>query len=142
MTFHSFRFRFVTIRPCKFFGYWREKVGELPVLMADEAKSIIDSLDQPRYAGGVGEVARALRSALDVVDVATLVAYANQMGDKSLGSRLGYLLERLGRPVDGLIVSDSSVRLDPGRERVGPDDARWRVVVNLPEATWRSPGVG
>ncbi len=142
VTFRDFRFRFVTVRPDKFFGYRRELLGELPVLIADEAKAIIDSLDQPRYAGGIAEVAKALRSALGVVDVATLVAYANQMGDKSLCSRLGYLLERLGRPAEGLTISESPVRLDPGRERVGPYYARWRVVVNLPESAWQSPGVG
>jgi len=32
------------------------------------------------------------------VDVPTLVRYANRMKDKSLGSRLGYLLESLGYP--------------------------------------------
>ncbi len=142
VTFRDFRFRFVTVRPRKFFGYRREYLGEFPVLIADEAKAIIDSLDQPRYAGGMGEVAKALRSAMDVVDVETLVAYANQMGDKSLGSRLGYLLERLGRSVKGLTISESPVRLDPSRERVGPYDARWRVVVNLPESAWQPAGVG
>jgi len=65
----SFRFRFVTLRPDKFFGYRREMVGGLPVLVADEAKTIIDSLDQPRYAGGVTEVSKALPAALKVVGV-------------------------------------------------------------------------
>jgi predicted transcriptional regulator of viral defense system len=73
-------------------------VGGLPVLIADEAKAIVDSLDQLRYAGGVAEVAKALRAALEVVDRLTLVEYANRMEDKSLGSRLGFLLETLGQP--------------------------------------------
>ncbi len=58
--FRDFCFRIVTLRPRKCFGYRRETVAELPVLIADEAKAIIDSLDQPRYAGGIGEVAKAL----------------------------------------------------------------------------------
>lgn len=142
VTFHGFRFRFVTIQPRKFFGYRREVMGELPTLVADEAKTIVDSLDQPRYAGGVVEVARALRAALEAVDVPTLVEYANRMEDKSLGSRLGFLLETFGQPVEGLACSESPVKLDPGRPRNGRYAPRWRVVVNVPEAELRPLGVG
>jgi predicted transcriptional regulator of viral defense system len=55
VSFRGFRFRFVTTRTHKFFGYRREMVGDLPVVIADEAKAIVDSLDLPDYAGsGVG----------------------------------------------------------------------------------------
>jgi predicted transcriptional regulator of viral defense system len=80
-------------------------VGDLPTIVADEAKAIVDSLDLPDYAGGLGEIAKALRAALETVDVDTLVQYANRMEDKSLGSRLGYLLETLDQPAEGLIKS-------------------------------------
>lgn len=150
VSFHGFQFRFVTVQPRKFFGYQREMVGELPVLIADEAKAIVDSLDQPRYVGGIAEVAKALRAALEVVDMPTLVEYANRMGDRSLGSRLGYLLESLGHPVEGqrpelvegLICSASPVKLDPARPRNGHTNTRWRVVVNVPQAELFPQGVG
>jgi predicted transcriptional regulator of viral defense system len=141
-------------------------------------------------------VAKALRAALEVVDVPTLVEYANQMGNKSLGSRLGYLLESLSHPaegqrpeplkaekpgfsttpgtlapethlrskptvpssaqkpgfwtpperipelVEGLIRSASPVKLDPTRPRNGRINARWRVVVNVPQAELFPQGVG
>ena len=141
VAFRDLRFRFVTVKPLKFFGYRREMVGDLPVLVADEAKVIVDSLDQPRYAGGIAEVAKALRAALEVVDVPTLVEYANRMGDKSLGSRLGYLLETLGHPVQGLMRSASPVKLDPARPRVGRTAPRWQVVVNVSEAEMIPQGV-
>jgi predicted transcriptional regulator of viral defense system len=142
VVFHDFRFRYVTIRPSKFFGYRRELVGELPVLVADEAKAVLDSLDQPRYAGGVAEVAKALLMALDEVDIPTLLEYANRMGDKSLGSRLGFLLERYGQPAGELIRSDSPVKLDPTRPRDGRYAPSWRVIVNIPEAELQPMGVG
>jgi predicted transcriptional regulator of viral defense system len=204
VSFHGFRFRFVTVQPDKFFGYRREMVGELPVLIADEAKAIVDSLDQPRYAGGIAEVAKALRAALEVVDVSTLVEYANRMGSKSLGSRLGYLLESLSHPaegqrpeplkaekpgfsttpgtlapethlrgkptvpssaqkpgfwtpperipepvegqrpelVEGLICSASPVKLDPARPRNDHINARWQIVVNVPQAELFPQGMG
>lgn len=142
VSFRDFRFRFVRIKPHKFFGYRREILGDLPVVVADEAKSIVDSLDLPHYAGGIAEVAKALRTALETVDVPTLVRYANRMEDKSLGSRLGYLLETLGYPAEGLISSTSPIKLDPSRPRTGRTDSRWQVVVNISEAEMITQGVG
>jgi predicted transcriptional regulator of viral defense system len=142
VTYRDFRFRFVTVKPNKFFGYRRESVGDLPVLVADEAKAIVDSLNLPNYAGGVAEVAKALRVALGAMDVPTLVEYANRMGEKSLGSRLGYLLETFGYPVKGLIRSASPVRLDPAHPRTGHTNSQWQVVANLSPAEMSPQGVG
>ena len=133
VSYRGFRFHFVTVKPHKFFGYRRERLGDLPTLVADEAKAIVDSLDLLQYAGGMGEVARALRIALDTVDVSTLIEYANRMRNKSLGSRLGYLLEVFGQPAEGLVHAAGPVKLDPSRARRGPFDARWQVIVNLPK---------
>jgi predicted transcriptional regulator of viral defense system len=67
---------YVTLKPHKFFGYRREMLGGLPVLVADEAKAIVDCLDQSRYAGGMLEVGQALHTALPELDVDLLVDYA------------------------------------------------------------------
>ena len=162
VSFRDFRFRFVRIKSRKFFGYRREMLGDLPVVVADEAKAIVDSLDLPHYAGGIAEIAKALRAALETVspalrpwdvvpgvgpnyravDVPTLVRYANRMEDKSLGSRLGYLLEILGYPAEGLISSISPIKLDPSRPRAGRTDSRWQVVANISEAEMIERGVG
>jgi predicted transcriptional regulator of viral defense system len=142
--FGGFRFRYVTIQPHKFFGYRREDAGGLPVLIADEAKSIVDSLDQSRYAGGIAEVAKALQAALPTLDVPTLMEYANRMADKSLGSRLGYLFDLLGQSemAAGLIRSVSPVKLDPTRPGRGRHVPAWQVIVNVPEADLFPSGVG
>lgn len=133
LTYRGFRFHFVTVHPKKFFGYRREQVAELPVPIADEAKAIVDSLDLLRYAGGIGEVAKALQAALsEGVEVSTLIEYANQMENKSLGSRLGYLLERLGQPTEGLLRSESPVKLDPSLPRTGAFVPWWQTIVNVP----------
>ncbi len=152
VVYKGFRFYFVTIKPYKFLGYHRENVGELPVLVADRAKAIVDSLDLLQYAGGITEVAKALRTALqpamqssviETIDVPTLIEYANQMRNKSLGSRLGYLLEILGHSAHGLVHSDSPVKLDPSRPRTDRTISRWQIVVNIPESEIvRLEGVG
>ena len=132
-TYRDFRFHFVAVKPHKFFGYRREGVGGLPTVVADEAKAIVDSLDLPQHAGGMGEIAKALRIALETVDVPTLIEYANRMRNKSLGSRLGYLLEMFDRPAEGLVHSVSPVKLDPTRPRTGHTIPRWQIVVNISE---------
>jgi predicted transcriptional regulator of viral defense system len=133
LNYRGFCFHFVTIQPKKFFGYRREQVGELPVMIADEAKAIVDSLDLLHYAGGIAEVAKALRAALsEGVEVPTLIEYANQMGNKSLGSRLGYLLESLGQPTEGLLHSESPIKLDPSLPRTGTTVPWWQTIVNVP----------
>ena len=131
--FHSLLFRFVPVAPHQFFGYQRDLLGELPVVVADQFKAIIDSLNWPRYAGGVGEVARALQNGWEALDLPTLVEYANRMGSRSLNSRLGFLLEGLGVEASGLSPSSGPVSLDPGRPRGGRFDQRWQVYVNLSE---------
>ncbi len=119
VSLQGFRFHFVVVKPHKFFGYRRERIGDLPTVVADEAKAIVDSLDLLQHAGGIGEVAKALQVALETVDVPTLIDYANRMENKSLGSRLGYLLESFGQSAEGLVHSVSPVKLDPTRPRTG-----------------------
>lgn len=144
VAFGGHRFRFVTVQPRKLFGYRRETLDDLPVLIADEAKAVVDSLAEPRYAGGVAEVAKALQAGLGVVETPALVEYANRMGDKSLGSRLGYLLSRLDQAVTpaGLIHSSTPVKLDPGGPVNGKVDRQWGVAVNVHDLELFPPGVG
>lgn len=131
LTYRGITYQFVQVAPEQFFGYQRETVGDLPVLMADEMKTLVDSLARPQYAGGVGEVAKAFHTARDELDLATLVSYANWMGNRSLGSRLGYLLAQLGIQAEGLEISQGPVNLEPTRPRSGPFEAHWQVYANL-----------
>ena len=52
VTFRETHFKFVTLKPETFFGYRRDILAELQVVVADEAKSILDSLSLPQYSGG------------------------------------------------------------------------------------------
>jgi len=137
-------FRFVRLQPRAFFGYRRETLGGLPVTVADEAKAIVDSLLLPQYAGGVSEAAKALRSALQdgYLSAADLIDYARRMGNASLEARLGYLLEALGQPTNGLTPPAGPVRLEPRRPRQGDYVPRWRLYLNVPREALFPPGVG
>jgi predicted transcriptional regulator of viral defense system len=109
ISFRGTRYRFVTIKPGAFFGYRRETLDGLPVPIADEAKSILDSLTLPEYAGGITEVSNALRTAFSgqALDVRQLIE------------------------VEGLRPSRGPVRLDPRLAERGTFHSRWRLYVNI-----------
>lgn len=130
--FNGVVYKYIVVQPYKFFGYRREILGDLPVLIADKEKAIIDSLDQMRYAGGLVEVAKCLYNAREELDLEKLVEYANAMQNKSLCSRLGYLLELFGCPVEGLAIAGTFVKLDPEGENEGSYYPRWRLRLNIP----------
>ncbi|HEX6270224.1 MAG TPA: hypothetical protein VFZ43_08320 [Anaerolineales bacterium] len=132
-TFREMYFKFVTIKPDAFFGYRRELLAELPVVVADEPKSILDSLSLPQYAGGVSEVAKALQIALSLgsLEVPVLLEYAERLQNASLRSRLGYLFELLGQSAGNLKPAKGPVKLDPQNPVRGRFNKRWKLYANI-----------
>jgi predicted transcriptional regulator of viral defense system len=133
VVFRDTPFKFVTLKPKTFFGYRREMLAELPIVVADEAKAILDSLSLPQYAGGIKEVAKALQNAIwaGALDMPVLLEYAERLQNGSLSSRLGYLLELHGQPATDLKPSSGPVRLDPKRPVRGVFNKRWQLYINL-----------
>lgn len=136
-------FKFVMLKPNAFFGYQREILADLPVIVADQPKAILDSLTLPQYAGGVPEVAKALQIAVteSAIDVPTLIEYTARLGNASLTSRLGYLLELLGQSTRGLVAAKGPVNLDPQRPREGAFNQRWRLYLNVDQDNLFPQGV-
>jgi len=132
---HSFRL--VKVKPDRLFGYAIARQGSLEFPVADHEKAIVDSLWLPSCSGGVEEVAKALAAAIGVLDIGVLESYAVRMGSRSLSSRLGYLLERIGTESSTLQkeVSAAYVKLDPAGPRRGKYDSKWRVIDNLNEVS-------
>jgi predicted transcriptional regulator of viral defense system len=135
-------YRFVTLTPSRFFGYQKARVYTAEVMMAEPEKAVVDSLDKMGYAGGIAEVARVIHVARRQVDLNKLADYALRMGSHALGQRLGYLLETTGEA----LPPEVEARLLAGVGKVktylgltghwgtgGEYNARWQVVVNVPE---------
>ncbi|MBN1449388.1 MAG: hypothetical protein JW963_00080 [Anaerolineales bacterium] len=133
IAFRELNFKFVTLQPLAFFGYRREMLAELPVVVADEPKSILDSLNLPQYAGGVSEVAKALQIALSQgsLEMPILLEYAERLQNASLRSRLGYLLELLGQSIGSLKPAKGPVKLDPQKPARGSFNRRWKLYINI-----------
>lgn len=131
--FNNYRYKYVTLAPHKFFGYKKQLIGELPVLLAEKEKAIVDSLDQLKYAGGFEEVAKALFNAKGEIDNQKLTEYALKMKNKTLCSRLGFLLEKYGMNTKGLkdSLSTSFIPIDPDKPKSKVWDRKWRLNVNI-----------
>ena len=143
LNFRGTRYKFVTLKSTAFFGYRRETLDGLPVLVADQAKSILDSLTLPEYAGGITEVAKALRIGLSEVglDLNALIEYAVRLKNGSLSSRLGYLLELLDQPTSGLQPSRGPVLLDTRQKERGVFHPHWKLYVNISKSDLFPEGI-
>jgi len=137
-------FRFVTLSKRKFFGYRLEKVFDAEVNMADPEKSLVDSFDKPRYAGGIEQLARITWRGLPRVDKKKLVGYALRMNSHALVQRLGFIIDfivkkGLADPLpeelrDALLshVGRTTVYTDARRPKSGEFSEEWRIVNNVP----------
>lgn len=137
-------FKFVTLSKWKFFGYRREKVFDAEVNVADPEKSLIDSFDKPRYAGGMEQLVRIVWRGLPKIDENRLVDYALRMKSNALVQRLGFVIdflvkEKLVNPVSeesrNLLlrhVGKTAIYLDPHRPKTGRFSKEWRIVNNVP----------
>jgi predicted transcriptional regulator of viral defense system len=128
----TFVFRYVRVPRRAFFGYRGIPSDGRQVPLADREKAMVDSLYQPRRAGGLREVSRALGEAAGALDTHVLAEYALRIENRSLASRLGFLLEEVGENAGELMEGRSRVyvKLDPAGPRRGSYDRRWRIVDN------------
>jgi predicted transcriptional regulator of viral defense system len=132
-------YRFVTLGLSKFFGYITIQLLDQPVRIAGREKAIADGFDHPEYCGGVLESAKGLWFGSDELDLDKLIAVSRQLGNRTAMRRLGFWLERLELAGDAVLSQlelpsgRNYACLDPAGPNAGPKDARWRLIVNLPE---------
>lgn len=136
--------RFVYLQEEKFFG--AEDIDWLDerVRVSDLHKTILDCVDKPEYAGGIGEVTRIVASAAGQVDWKTMIRYSRRMGSQALVQRLGFLMDFVGAEMPDrartelheLVSPNSRPQLGvPSRWGTGGAlDPEWRLVVNVPES--------
>ena len=133
-------FRFVRLAPNKFFGFQSVVVPGGRVLMASKSKAVLDSLEHPEYAGGFGEVAKAIINPRVTTDA--LIRTAKRQGVAATAQRLGWLIENLRQEdASPLLTMRQNNRVALLLNRCYPAttriDNRWQVVVNVdPKVVW------
>ena len=133
LIFQNIRYKYVKIASRKFWGYKESRFNNLSYLIADEEKVFIDSLDEPSYAGGMEEIFKCIVQAKDKINIERLLEYARRFNNKSLNSRLGYILEKAGVNARDLkkICSKSYVRFDAKRSWSKTWNADWKINENI-----------
>jgi predicted transcriptional regulator of viral defense system len=132
-------YRFVTLTPHKFFGYEMISLLGEGVRMAEREKAIADGFDHPELVGGVLEPAKGLWFGSRELDWEKLVTYTRRLRNQVAARRLGYWMARLGLGREDLLSQledgegHSYARLEPSGPRKGARNARWRLIINVPE---------
>lgn len=124
-------FKYVTISKNLFFGYI--KIGE--IVVAEKEKAIIDSLLFPKYSGGIKEIIRVVKYALDKIDNNKLINYAIKVKKKVVLRRLGFILESTGyneKMLEGIRkrIGKGYELLDPNLGRKNKLNHRWLLDIN------------
>ena len=134
-------YRLVVQPTRKFFGAVEVDAYGSRVMIADPAKTVVDSLDRPAYAGDVPEIAAMLWRGKGRLDWNRLADYALRVRSQALVQRLGYLVDLLELPLEAPArtrlldaIGKSTPYLGrPGQWGTGGEyDVIWHIVDNVP----------
>jgi predicted transcriptional regulator of viral defense system len=134
--------RVVNLSPRRFFGFKPVDVVGYQVSMSDREKTVLDCIDHPALAGGVGEVAQIFATAVRRFDWQRALEYLDRIHSTTLIRRVGFLSDHVRAELPAAI----SKRLLKAAERsstsfFGPryssEDVigyqkKWRLIVNVP----------
>lgn len=97
---------------------WR---GKLKVNVSDPTRTVLDLLDTPALGGGIRNVLDVLRSYVGSAhrDLKLLIRYADQLGNKAVFKRLGFLASTFF-PGEADLVAECRKRLSEGIAKLDP----------------------
>jgi len=87
------RYVFVQVPRQRFFGFKEITVLGHAVQMATAERALLDAIDRPRYAGGIGEVSRIAQRGARKISWEVLLELARPWGSSALVQRLGYFMD-------------------------------------------------
>lgn len=133
LDFKTYNFKYIKFKPYKFFGFHPTEVNGSRIIMADPEKAIIDCLGLLNYGPEIKKFTRILRDSLKIISMDKLISFAKRFKDKSLVSRLGYLLEKINVKIRiaSRYLPKDFIKLNPSGERRGKWISRWNIIDNL-----------
>lgn len=141
-TIRDKRYVFVYVPEKRFFGFQETTVLGQPVQMATVERALLDAIDRPRYAGGIGEASRIAARAAPRVSWDALLELVRNWRSSALVQRLGFFLDlhRADVPHEvraallELVLPRSKIQLGSRRKwgTTGKLVRPWNVVENVP----------
>ena len=120
--------------------------------MADVERSVLDAVNRPQFAGGIGEVSRIVRNAVGRASWPRLLQYAQRWEESAVVQRFGYLLDVHAAAVDAAtrealrsLVRPTNRIFFGSRERWGTAGklaAEWGIIENIPRDVLVDRGEG
>lgn len=121
-----------TFKPKRFFGY--DEIDG--AIMAVKEKALVDSLYMLHKSGGLDEYMKCLKNGYDELDKETFREYIIEFDNRSLVSRMGYLLDVLDLAEIGFLntlkeyISKSYVLLDQHGGPIRSHNSDWKIKIN------------
>jgi predicted transcriptional regulator of viral defense system len=129
VTIFGIPYKIVRIKKEKIFGTEKVWFEDIPVMITDKEKTIIDCLDKPQNSGGIIEIAKAIRT--KNYDTKKLSKYAQTLRNTGVIRRLGYLCDTLGIPLSlSHIQTRNYLMLDPTQPTTTTTNAKWKLIIN------------
>ena len=136
------RYVFAFVSEKRFFGFDETSVLGATVRMATPERALLDALDRPHYAGGLGEVSRMVGRSMPKLSSERVAEMLERWGESALAQRLGYLADLHGTElqpsvrgaIERLVRPKNKVLLGP-RRRWGTSGTLvrpWNIVENVP----------
>jgi len=128
------RIRVIRVISKRFFGY--KRLGSFNI--AEKEKALVDSLSHLSAIGGIKEFSKCLSNSWNEIDHNMFVDYLLRFENKSIISRAGFLIEKLGLEIrESLIkkmslkISKGFVPLDPLKKNVMGYNKKWKIIENV-----------
>jgi len=129
VTVFGITYKIIRIKEEKIFGIEKVWFEETQINLTNREKTIIDCLDKPQYAGGIIEVAKALRT--EEYDKKTIVKYAKKINNTGVIRRLGYICDFLKIQINlSDIKTRNYLKLDPILPETNELNAKWNLIIN------------
>ncbi len=129
VTIFGVPYKIIRMKERKIFGVEKAWFEDIKINLTSREKTIIDCLDKPQYAGGIIEVAKALRT--EEYDKDILVKYAKRIRNSGVIRRLGYICEFLQIPIVlPKIKTRNYLKLDTILSETDKLNAKWHLIIN------------
>lgn len=132
VTLSSFTIEPTTFHTKRFFGY--KRIDDF--VLATPEKTFIDSLYQLNKCGGLDEYCKCLQNAWDALNKKTFVQGLLLFDNKSMISRIGFIIEHLSLQKTNDIeklrmhISQTPIRLDPLSPNKGIYNKKCNILIN------------
>jgi len=129
VTIFGIPYKIIRVKEEKIFGVEKPWFEETQISLTSREKTIIDCLDKSQYAGGIIEVAKALRT--EEYDKKILVNYAQKINNTGVIRRLGFICDFLQISIHLPDINTRNyLKLDPILPVTNELNAKWHLIIN------------